>query len=233
MKRSELGKVIQLIRNYIRDERNWGEHELVSSGKKIKKAETGISLEDFHKKISGCTKCHLAKTRINIVPGAGNPGAKLMFVGEGPGYEEDRKGLPFVGKAGNLLTKIIEAIGLKREDVFIGNIVKCHPMIDPSNPEKRGNDRPPNYEEISQCLPYIEKQIDIIKPEIICALGNVAAKTLLNTETGITKLRGRFYDYRESRLMPTFHPAAILRNPSLKRDVWEDMKKVRDALRRK
>ena len=189
-----------------------------------------LTLEQFRESIASCKKCALGKTRINFVFGTGNPAARLMFVGEGPGYDEDRQGEPFVGRAGQLLTKIIESIGMKRSDVYIANTVKCHPMIDPLNPDKRGNDRPPAPEEIAQCLPYLEKQIAIIKPKCICCLGTWASRTLLATETPIGKLRGRFYDYHGISLLPTYHPAALLRNPALKKDVWQDMKMLKAAL---
>jgi DNA polymerase len=143
-----------------------------------------------------------------------------MFVGEGPGADEDRTGRPFVGRAGALLTKIIQAMGLERGDVYIANIVKCRP---PGN-------RDPEPDEISECLPYLEKQIDIIRPRVICSLGRVATQTLIRERTGISLLRGRFFEYRGIKLMPTFHPAACLRQPSSKRLVWEDIKKVMKEL---
>jgi len=148
--------------------------------------------------------------------GVGNPHAQLMFVGEGPGGDEDRQGEPFVGRAGKLLTRIIEAMGLKRSDVYIANIVKCRP---PGN-------RNPEPVEIATCLPFLKKQIDIINPKVIVCLGKVAAHTLLQTEIPITKLRGELYDYGDSQLMPTYHPAYLLRNPAMKKPVWEDLKKV-------
>ncbi|MBN1622189.1 MAG: uracil-DNA glycosylase [Endomicrobiales bacterium] len=228
MKRSEFGKIVELTKNYIKEERNWGDSEIMVKKTSLKNKEN--LLEEFRKKIANCKKCPLGSTRLNMVFGAGNPKAKLMFVGEGPGYEEDHRGVPFIGRAGELLTKIIESIGLKRENVYIANVVKCHPMIDPSDPEKRGNDRPPNIDEISQCIPFLERQIEIIKPKFICVLGSTAAKSILNTETPISKLRGRFYEYKGAKLMPTFHPAALLRNASLKKDVWQDMKKLRAAM---
>ncbi|MGB2661425.1 MAG: uracil-DNA glycosylase, partial [Candidatus Omnitrophota bacterium] len=150
------------------------------------------------------------------VPGEGDPRADLMFIGEAPGGDEDRQGRPFVGRAGQLLTKIIESVGLKREDVFIGNILKCRP---PGN-------RNPLPDEIAACNSFLLKQIDIIKPKVICALGKFAAQTLLDTETPISRLRGKFYDYHGTKLMPTYHPAYLLRNSQGKKDVWEDMKKV-------
>ena len=197
----------------------------------------GLSLESpldkLKKEVLKCKKCPLGGTRLNPVFGEGNPKAKLMFVGEGPGYEEDHQGRPFVGRAGELLTKIIESINLKREDVYITNIVKCHPMIDPSNPEKRGNDRAPNNEEITKCINYLKQQIEIIKPKIICALGSVAAKTLLRSDKGIKELRGKKYKYNdETIIIPTYHPAALLRNPSLKKETWQDIKLIRELLKK-
>jgi len=259
MKRSELGKIARLLKESLDEEKMWGEAEVLLRKMKVRleqkqnqnknqvkvevkvkndnstapepSVQGGTALEEYRKEICSCQKCPLGKTRINFVFGVGDPRATLMFVGEGPGYDEDRKGEPFVGKAGQLLTKIIEAMGLKRQDVYIANIVKCHPMVDPVNPEKRGNDRPPSAEEIAACLPYLQKQIELIKPKFICALGTWAAKTLLETETGISKLRGRFFDYKGIRLMPTYHPAALLRNPALKKDVWEDMKMIMAAMK--
>jgi len=153
--------------------------------------------------------------------GSGSPKAKLMFVGEAPGMDEDLQGLPFVGRAGKLLTKIIESIGLKRSDVYIANILKCRPP----------NNRNPLPTEILACENYLIKQIDIIKPVVICALGKFAAQTLLRRQEAISKLRGRFFEYRNAKLIPTFHPAYLLRNPNDKRLVWEDMKKIRRELR--
>jgi DNA polymerase len=199
---------------------------------RVPAAAGGGDLEAYRKKIEGCTKCPLGKSRINFVFGVGNPGARLMFVGEGPGYDEDRKGEPFVGRAGQLLTKIIEAMGMRREDVYIANIVKCHPMIDPANPDKRGNDRPPTPEESAACIPYLERQIEIIHPAFICALGNSAARTLLKSDEGISKIRGRVFEYQGIPLMPTYHPAALLRNPALKKDTWNDMKQIMAALKK-
>jgi len=165
-----------------------------------------------------CTRCKLHAGRKNLVFGVGNPDARLMFVGEGPGRDEDEQGEPFVGAAGQLLTKIIEAIGLDRSDVYIANVVKSRPP----------NNRNPEPDEIAACLPFLEKQIDAIGPKVLVALGNVAAKTLLKTDTGIMKLRGSWREYRGIPLMPTFHPAYLLRNAEDKRLVWEDMLKVAD-----
>jgi DNA polymerase len=156
----------------------------------------------------------LCRQRHCIVFGAGNPKARLVFVGEGPGREEDRQGEPFVGAAGELLTRIIQAIKMTREEVYIGNIVKCRP---PGN-------RNPLPEEIETCLPFLKRQLAVIQPDFIVALGKVAAQTLLETEVPISRLRGRFHLFEGIRLMPTYHPAYLLRNPAKKRDVWEDMK---------
>jgi uracil-DNA glycosylase len=186
--------------------------------------------------IGDCHLCPLGDTRIKLVFGVGNPEARVMFVGEGPGFDEDRKGEPFVGKAGQLLDRIMAAIGLNRDNVYIANIVKCHPMIDAGTPEKRGNDRAPQPPEIEKCLPFLLKQIEIIRPEIIVALGAVAARTLLGTTQGITSLRGRIVDIvlvdglPPFPVLPTFHPAALLRDEALKKPVWDDMKLLRSKL---
>ena len=169
-----------------------------------------------------CSRCKLHTLgRRQVVFGVGNPEADLMFVGEAPGADEDLQGEPFVGKAGQLLTKIIEAIGLTREQVYIANVIKCRP---PGN-------RNPEPDEVEQCEPFLFRQIDIIKPKVIVALGKFAAQSLLRTADPITRIRGREYTYRDAILMPTYHPAFLLRNPSAKREVWEDMKRVREILR--
>jgi DNA polymerase len=168
-----------------------------------------------------CSRCKLhALGRRQVVFGVGNPDADLMFVGEAPGADEDEQGEPFVGRAGQLLTKIIEAIGLRREDVYIANVIKCRP---PGN-------RNPEGDEVERCEPFLFRQIDAVKPRVIVALGKFAAQSLLKTADPITRLRGRTFTYRGATLMPTFHPAYLLRNPSSKREVWEDMKKVRALL---
>jgi uracil-DNA glycosylase family 4 len=168
-----------------------------------------------------CSRCKLHTLgRKQIVFGVGNPNADLMFVGEAPGADEDVQGEPFVGKAGQLLTKIIEAIGLTRADVYIANVIKCRPP----------NNRNPEPDEVDQCEPFLFRQIDTIKPKVVVALGKFAAQCLLKTDTPISRLRGREFSYRDAVLMPTFHPAYLLRNPSSKREVWEDMKRVRDIL---
>ena len=171
------------------------------------------------KNLGNCRRCRLHKGRRHIVFGAGNPEARLVLVGEGPGYEEDVKGLPFVGPAGQLLTKILEAIDLKRQDVYICNIVKCRP------PENR-NPRP---DEIGRCLPFLKRQITAIGPDLICTLGTFATQTLLKTDKPISRLRGKFHTYEGIQVLPTYHPAFLLRNPEKKRQVWEDVQKLQAA----
>jgi uracil-DNA glycosylase family 4 len=179
------------------------------------------SLAVIRADLGECTRCKLHKGRTNLVFGVGNADARLMFVGEGPGADEDAQGVPFVGRAGQKLTDIIRAMGFQREDVYIANVVKCRP---PGN-------RNPELDEIEQCEPFLMRQIDVIKPAIIVALGKFAAQTLLRTTEPITRLRGRFHQIGEVRVMPTFHPSYLLRNPAAKREVWEDMKQVMAALR--
>lgn len=177
-------------------------------------------LKAIREEIGDCTRCKLCEGRTQIVFGVGNPRATLMFVGEGPGRDEDIQGEPFVGRAGQLLTKMIEAMGLKRQDVYIGNIVKCRP---PDN-------RYPEPEEVATCYPFLLKQIAAIHPKVIVGLGNLAVQTLLETKTGITALRGQFHDFHGIQLMPTYHPAFLLRNPNMKKPCWEDLKKVMEVL---
>lgn len=177
------------------------------------------TLDMIQRDLGTCQRCKLHKGRKHIVFGAGNPGAKLVLVGEAPGYEEDIKGQPFVGQAGQLLTRILRAIGLTREDVYICNIIKCRP---PGN-------RNPEPDEIAACIPFLRRQLRAIKPGLICAMGAFAAQTLLETDTPISQLRGRFHSYENASLLPTYHPAYLLRNPGKKRDVWEDMQKLQEA----
>ncbi|NWF55391.1 MAG: uracil-DNA glycosylase [Syntrophaceae bacterium] len=176
-----------------------------------------LSLEEVRRELGDCRRCKLHSGRTNIVFGTGNPKAKLVFVGEGPGRDEDLQGKPFVGQAGQLLTKIIQAIQLTREEVYIANIIKCRP---PGN-------RNPEPDEIQACEPFLIKQLEVIRPKLICALGTFAAQTLLETGEKISLLRGRFHQYQGIPIMPTYHPAYLLRNPHFKRDVWEDMKKIK------
>jgi DNA polymerase len=184
--------------------------------------EPAEALASLRAHIGDCTRCKLhGLGRSQVVFGVGSPTADLMFVGEAPGADEDRLGEPFVGRAGQLLTKIIEAIGLARGDVYIANVIKCRP---PGN-------RNPEPDEVATCQPFLFQQIDTIRPKVIVALGTFAAHALLGTDTPISRLRGRVHEYRNgSKLIPTFHPAFLLRSPDRKRDVWEDMKKVRAIL---
>jgi len=174
-------------------------------------------LESFYKKIKNCKECHLHNYRTNLVFGTGNPQAKVMFVGEAPGREEDLKGCPFVGRAGQLLDKILQAINFRREDVYIGNVLKCRP------PENRD----PLPEEVEKCEPYLLKQIEIIKPDIICALGRISAQVLLKSKLPLNQLRGKFHDYHGTKFLVTYHPAALLRYPQYKRQTWEDVQLLR------
>ena len=183
-------------------------------------AGEGPSLDLIRAEIGDCQRCKLARTRTNIVFGSGNPHAELVFVGEAPGYDEDQQGLPFVGRAGQLLTKIIESINLKREDVYICNVLKCRP------PENRN----PEPDEVASCNPFLRKQLATIRPKIVCCLGTFAAQTVLQTAAPISKLRGKFFDMAGIRVIATFHPAYLLRSPEKKRDVWEDMKQIRAEL---
>jgi DNA polymerase len=176
----------------------------------------GDSLEKIAADLHGCMRCKLCKGRTNVVVGEGSPRAELVFVGEGPGENEDLQGRPFVGRAGQLLDKMIEAIGLSREQVHILNVVKCRP------PENRN----PEPDEIAACSPFLYRQLDVLKPKVVVALGKFAAQTLLATETRISELRGKFHPYRGAKLMPTWHPAYLLRNPPSKREAWDDLKAV-------
>lgn len=180
-----------------------------------------LTLEAIRAELGDCRRCKLCKTRTNIVFGVGNADADLMFVGEAPGADEDREGIPFVGKAGRLLTRIIETMfDVKRSDVYIANILKCRP---PGN-------RDPQSDEVEACRNFLFSQIESVNPRIIVALGRYAAQTLLESSTPISRLRGNFFEYRGRLLIPTFHPSYLLRNPAGKRDVWLDMKKVRARL---
>jgi len=183
-------------------------------------SKTSESFEQIWADLAGCTRCPLHQGRTNIVHTEGNRQARLMFVGEAPGADEDAQARPFVGRAGQLLTKIIESLGLKREEVMIGNVNRCRP---PGN-------RPPTQEEAAMCKPFLLREIASVQPEVIVVLGNTAMRNLLETREGITKLRGRFQDFKGIKIMPTFHPAYLLRDPSKKRETWEDLKKVRDYL---
>ena len=194
----------------------------IARRKKTQTAEPAASrsLESIRSELGECTRCRLHQGRRTIVFGSGNPKARLMFIGEGPGHDEDVQGLPFVGAAGQLLTKIIESIDLTREEVYIANIVKCRP---PGN-------REPEPDEVAQCKPFLDAQIASIRPRILCALGRTALQALLGTSQGIRELRGRALSYGDALLVPTYHPAYLLRNPGDKRKTWEDMKLIRSLL---
>lgn len=183
-------------------------------------AKSTETLEDIWADIGDCTRCGLCEGRTNVVHTEGSRKARLMFVGEAPGADEDAQARPFVGRAGQLLTRIIESLGLKREEVLIGNVNRCRP---PGN-------RPPTPDEVSMCKPFLLREIASVAPEVIVVLGNTAMKNLLEVKEGITRLRGIFQDYKGIKIMPTFHPAYLLRDPSKKRETWEDLKKVRDYL---
>ena len=180
-------------------------------------SDEGLTLDAFREEICTCTRCPLGATRNQFVFGSGDPNAGIMFVGEAPGADEDQSGLPFVGAAGQLLTKIIEAMGLSREEVYICNILKCRP---PGN-------RDPQPEEIAQCEPYLKRQIDLVQPRVLCTLGRFAAQTLLRSDLTMGRLRQSEHRYEGIPLVATYHPAALLRNPQWKRPTWEDIKKVR------
>lgn len=186
-------------------------------------AETSPGLEEIAQRISVCTKCSLHETRTNTVPGQGNPRPEIMFIGEGPGHDEDVQGLAFVGRAGQLLTKMIEAMGFARDEVFIGNIVKCRP---PEN-------RKPMPDEMETCMPFLREQIAVLQPKVIVALGATAVQGLLDVTTGITKLRGTWMTFEGIDVMPTFHPAYLLRTQKAKRPAWDDLQEVLNRLGRK
>ncbi len=174
------------------------------------------ALEALRREIGDCTRCKLYSHRTHIVFGVGNPNAELMFAGEAPGRDEDAQGIPFVGRAGQLLTRMIEAMGYRREDVYIANVLKCRP------PENRN----PEPDEVKTCKPFLKRQVEIVHPRAIVGLGSFAVQTLLNSEEKISRLRGNFRDFQGIPLMPTYHPAFLLRNPEMKKPVWEDLKKV-------
>jgi len=238
MSSSEFYDTAQALENYIRFCQEIGIEELPSGGTEIAGAEkkNGVvllsdqegseslscqTLSEIREELGDCTRCRLCETRRSIVFGEGNPKARLVFVGEGPGRDEDIQGRPFVGRAGQLLTKIIGAMKLERKDVYICNVVKCRP---PGN-------RNPEPDEVESCEPFLAKQLESINPEVIVCLGSVATGLMLKLKNfKMAQLRGTFHQYGNSRLMITYHPAALLRNPSLKKPVWEDMKLVMKEL---
>jgi len=183
---------------------------------RLSAAEAQVELDKVREILGDCTRCKLHEGRQKIVFGAGGAGAELMFIGEGPRAEEDRQGIPFVGRAGDLLTKMIQAMGKSRDDVFIANIVKCRP---PGN-------RDPEPDEVATCIPFLEAQIEAINPRVIVGLGRVAIQNLLQTKTPISKMRGQWQEYRGIPVMPTYHPAYLLRSPGAKRPAWDDLQQV-------
>jgi uracil-DNA glycosylase family 4 len=221
------------------------------------------ALKVLYEKYNTCARCSLGLSRLKFVFGVGNPDTPVLLIGEGPGYQEDHKGEPFVGRSGQLLDKMMEAIGFSRQSIYIANIVKCHPMINPKDPESHGNDRPPTPEEVAACSPILQQQIAIIQPKVILTLGSPSTKAMLGTAEGISKVRGKLYPMpmayfkvktKESdlfgenkedfngfkpeelkplsaiRILPTYHPAALLRNPNLKKDAWEDLKLLKKTI---
>lgn len=181
-----------------------------------------ITLQEIRDELGECTRCRLHEGRTHLVFGTGNPHARLMFVGEAPGQDEDEQGLPFVGRAGQLLTKMIESMGFRRDDVYIANVLKCRP---PGN-------RPPKPDEVATCEPFLRKQIASIHPIVLCALGSFAAQAVLRREDKISAMRGKFFSIDGVTVMPTYHPAYLLRNPSEKRTVWEDLQKIMAVLKK-
>ncbi len=180
---------------------------------------TAASLDELNRQTCDCLKCPLGQTRTNFVFGVGDPSSKVMFVGEAPGADEDAQGEPFVGRAGQLLNKILAAVDMKREEVYICNILKCRPP----------NNRDPLPTEMQSCTPYLHKQIELVKPAFIICLGRISAQWLLQTNASLTSMRGKFHEYRGAKLLVTYHPAALLRNPDWKRPAWEDMKMFKTA----
>ncbi len=217
---NQMLEAFALAKKYLKQQKELGleEVKLPSNFKiELKRDSSKNRLEEFYQRIKNCQKCHLHKSRTNFVFGVGNSQAEVMFIGEAPGRDEDLQGEPFVGRAGQLLNKILAAIDFKREEVYIGNILKCRP------PENRD----PLPEEIELCEPYLIEQIKLIKPKLICALGRISAQSLLKTTMPLNRLRGRFHDYQGTKFLVTYHPAALLRYPQFKKDTWEDVKLLR------
>jgi uracil-DNA glycosylase family 4 len=221
--------ILDSVKSYVEDQLELGfselpgdEHNEESSdslfGMTESKAKVDFNtMDDIRKAVEACQACPLHKTRTNVVFGTGNENTNLVFVGEAPGADEDQQGKPFVGKAGQKLTQIINAMGLSRDEVYITNVLKCRPP----------NNRNPLPFEIETCEPFLIAQLKLINPKIICTLGTFASQTLLRTDQQISRLRGKFHTYQDIRLMPTYHPAFLLRNPKFKKDVWEDVQKVK------
>ena len=217
--RWRFGQVVTTVREYVEEQMQLGFLELEENENQLRERTSSyadLDLTGLRELAVACEKCELSKTRTHVVFGTGNEQADLMFVGEAPGADEDQQGQPFVGRAGQLLTKIIEASGLTRDQVYIANVLKCRP---PGN-------RNPKSSEIESCEPYLIRQVMLIQPKVICALGTFAAQMILRTDAKISNLRGNFHSYHGIKVMPTYHPAYLLRNPGGKRQVWEDIQKV-------
>lgn len=222
MEENKTIETITLIENFFKQQKELFGNEIYKSKIEMKKTksiswEDSKTLKELNSKISDCQKCSLGKTRKNFVFGVGNPNAEIMLVGEAPGADEDEQGEPFVGRAGQLLNKILEAIKLKREEVYICNILKCRPP----------NNRTPEPDEMETCEPYLKKQIELINPKVILCLGRISAHALLKTNESLTELREKIHKYENIPLMVTYHPAALLRNPNWKIPTWEDVKNFR------
>jgi len=216
----QMMEAFALARKYLKQQMDLGLDEIqLSSNRRFefKKNLPKDPLEGFYHKIKACKKCHLYKNRTNLVFGTGNSKAEVIFIGEAPGRDEDLQGEPFVGRAGQLLTRILSAINFQREEVYIANILKCRP------PENRD----PLPEEIEKCEPHLMEQIKLIQPKLICVLGRIAAQALLKTDLPLNRLRGKFHDYQGIKLLVTYHPAALLRYPKFKKGTWEDVQLLR------
>ncbi len=217
--RKELTGITMDLKSYVKAEKAAGTADIIMPARHRDAASASkksVLLEPVKKEVLSCHRCPLYKTKTNYVFSDGDPEARLVFVGEAPGGDEDLQGVPFVGRAGQLLTKMIEAMGLKRQDVYICNVIKCRP------PENRA----PLPEEIAACKDYLLRQIEVISPKVICTLGKHAAEALLDTEVFISKIRGKEFEFNGVTLIPTYHPAYLLRNPSAKKEVWIDLKKI-------
>jgi len=220
MSTEETRALARSVKQHLESLAVWGVKEVPVSVLKQGRDSKVTALRSLEQEVVACTRCALYRTRTHHVFGEGTPAAKLVFVGEAPGREEDLQGRPFVGAAGQLLTRMIEAIGLTRDEVYICNVLKDRP---PGN-------RTPRPEEVEACAPYLIRQLAIIRPKVICTLGLIAAQTLLGPNLSITQIRGRLHYYRQIPVIPTFHPAYLLRNPSAKRFVWQDLKRVKALL---
>lgn len=220
MSREALADVVATVHDYVRYLRRLGITELPLRPAVEERRPAAVRLQQLAEAVHDCRKCRLHQGRTQVVFGTGNPDADLVFVGEAPGEDEDRQGEPFVGPAGQLLTRIIEAMGLRREQVYMLNVIKCRPP----------NNRNPRPDEVAACRPILQAQLACLRPRVICALGAFAAQTLLQTEEQISRLRGRFHMLGDIKVMPTYHPAYLLRNPQAKRAVWDDMQRIQGAL---